>query len=82
MHVYLFDAADGTPFDGLKNVQLEATLPSEDIGPIELELAARRAGPLHAPDAALGVPGEWTLEVSGRLSRFEELRGTAEVRDR
>jgi copper transport protein len=79
VHVYLFDAATGTPAEDLRGVALSASLPAEDVGPLELEL--RRAGPGHfiAPDAALGIPGDWSLEVSGRLSRFEEMRGSAEV---
>ena len=71
VHVYLLDAEDGSPYDRLRSVALDATLPAEEIGPIDVEL--RKAGPGHytAPDAALGVPGEWTLELSGRASRFE-----------
>jgi copper transport protein len=74
VHVYLFDADDGSQYDELRDVELDASLPSDEIGPIELDL--RKAGPGHytAPDAALGVPGEWTLELSGRASRFEAPR--------
>ena len=79
VHVYLLDADDGSQYDELRSVELEATLSAEEIGPIDVPL--RKAGPGHytAPDAALGVPGEWTLEVSGRASRFEAPRAEVEV---
>lgn len=79
VHLYLLDAADGTPYAGLRGVAVEASLPAEEVGPIPLEL--ERAGPGHyvAPAAALGIPGEWSLVISGRLSRFEEARIAAEI---
>jgi hypothetical protein len=56
-----------------------ATLPAEAIGPIELD--PRKAGPGHyvVRDAALGVAGEWELDVSSRVSAFEEQRASVEV---
>jgi len=79
VHVYLLDADDGSQYDELRSVELEATMSAEEIGPIDVPL--RKAGPGHytAPDAALGVPGEWTLEVSGRASRFDAPRAEVEV---
>ena len=79
VHVYLLDADDGSQYDELRSVQLEATMSAEEIGPIDIPL--RKAGPGHytAPDAALGIPGDWTLEVSGRASRFEAPRAEVEV---
>ncbi len=74
VHIYLFDAEDGTQYDELRAVELTATLPAKDVGPIEIEID--KAGPGHytAADAALGIAGEWTLALSGRLSRFEAPR--------
>jgi copper transport protein len=79
VHIYLLDAEDGTPYDSLRGLSLDAALTAEDIGPLEVDL--RKAGPGHytAPDAALGVPGEWTLELSGRVSRFEAPQTEVEV---
>jgi copper transport protein len=78
IHLYLFDAEDGSQFDA-RRVELELELPEREIGPIEAEL--ERAGPGHfvAYDAPLGVPGDWEGRVSFRLSRFEEARATFEV---
>jgi copper transport protein len=79
VHIYVLDADDGSAYDELRSVSLDAMLPELEIGPLEIDL--RKVGPGHytAPDAALGVPGEWTLEVSGRASRFEAPRAEVEV---
>ena len=79
VHIYLFDAVDGSQYDELRAVQLEAELPAKDVGPIEIELD--KAGPGHytAADAALGIAGEWTLELSGRRSRFEAPRTNFQI---
>ena len=43
------------------------------IGPLEIDLEKSGPGHYTAPDAVLGVPGTWELELSGRISRFEDL---------
>jgi copper transport protein len=72
VHLYLFDARSGAQFTRSKEVTVTASLPEEDIGPLPLDL--RPSGPGHyiAPDVALGVAGEWTLQVSVRVSAFDQ----------
>jgi copper transport protein len=79
VHVYLFDRETGAQWDEAKELAVTATLPAEAIGPIELD--PRKAGPGHyvVRDAALGVAGEWELDVSSRVSAFEEQRASVEV---
>lgn len=79
IHLYLFDAEDGSQYDELGQVSLEASVPAEEIGPIELDIEKSGPGHYTAPDAVLGVPGEWELELSGRVSRFEDLTGSVEI---
>jgi copper transport protein len=79
MHLYLFDADDGSQFDGAREVTASATLPSKEIGP--LPVALRRAGPGHyvAPDLQFGAAGEWLLRVEVRTSRFDQSEAEFEV---
>jgi copper transport protein len=79
MHLYLFDAVDGTQFTEAKELRVDLALPEKQIGPIEAEL--RRAGPGHyvAPGNPFGVAGEWTADVTLRLSRFEQEEASFEV---
>ena len=72
VHVYLLNPTDGTQYDRVKDLRLSWSLPSKDIGAIEL--AGRRAGPGHyvVDNALLGVAGTWTLTVTARVSDFDE----------
>ena len=79
MHLYLFDAEDGSQLTAAREVTAHVEQPEEGIGPIEAEL--ERSGPGHyvAPSAPFGVPGEWTVEVAVRTTRFSENRANFEV---
>ena len=78
MHFYLTAPDTGTPFE-VREAEAQASLPDEEIGPLELQL--ERSGPGHftAPNAALGVRGEWEIELRGTVSRFEQVAGQFEV---
>jgi copper transport protein len=79
IHIYLFEGETGAQYDATKEFGAEASLAAQDIGPLELE--TRKAGPGHyvVRGAPLGVPGDWTLELSSRVSAFEEHRTDVEV---
>jgi copper transport protein len=79
IHLYLLNPRDGTQFDGTKQLTLTATLPSKDIGPLELQ--ATIAGPGHfvSNGAVLSVPGQWRLTVVDRVSDFDEFQATFTV---
>jgi copper transport protein len=74
MHGYLFDRAAGRQWDEAKELTITAELPEKGIDAIELE--PTKAGPGHyvVSGAALGVAGEWTVEVAARVSDFDEFR--------
>ncbi len=79
MHVYLFDRGDGSQYDETEELTVTAELPEKAIDKIELE--ATKAGPGHyvMSGAALGVAGDWTIEVAARVSDFDEYRTEVEV---
>jgi copper transport protein len=79
IHAYLFDSQSGAQYDEVKEFSIDASLPAESIGPLELD--ARKAGPGHyvVRDAELGIQGDWELEVDARISAFEELSAVVEV---
>jgi copper transport protein len=79
VHLYLFDAVDGTPLRQTSGVRMNLSLPDREIGPLRAEL--ERAGPGHyiAQGAPFGVAGEWLVEVAMRISRFEEADAEFEV---
>ena len=71
-HVYLFDRETGAPFEGTEELRLTAAMPSKNIAKIALE--PNVAGPGHyvVNAATLGVAGDWTFEVTVRVSDFNE----------
>jgi copper transport protein len=76
VHLYLFDAKDGAAFTGTKELRVEASLPAKAIGP--LTLTTHRAGPGHyvADAVTLSPGGDWRLEVTDRVSDFDEYTTT------
>ncbi|HKO39476.1 MAG TPA: CopD family protein, partial [Solirubrobacterales bacterium] len=79
VHLYLFDARSGAQFSRIEELEATATMPEKSIGPLPLE--ARRAGPGHytVQGAPLNVAGDWELEVTVRVSAFDEYGATLEV---
>jgi copper transport protein len=79
IHIYLFDAEDGSQLERVRGLELALSLPEEDIGPIDADL--RKAGPGHyvATSTPFGVAGDWTLDASMRVSRFEDANVELEV---
>ena len=79
IHVYFFDAKTGAQYKRGKELKIEATLPSKSIGPLPLSVRAAGAGHWIVPDALLDAPGEWRLELTLRISKFDELTKRVEV---
>jgi copper transport protein len=72
LHLYLLRARDGAPFAGTKELTVSLALPGRHIGP--LPLTAREAGPGHyVVDTVQVVPaGDWRLNVTSRVSEFDQ----------
>lgn len=79
VHLYLFDARSGVQLTPIEELDVTATLPEKSIGPLPLE--AQRSGPGHytVQGAQLGVAGDWELEVTVRVSAFDEYATDVEV---
>jgi copper transport protein len=80
IHLYLLDPRDGSQWDKAKQVTLRASQSDRGIGPLDIELS--KAGPGHyvtSGSAALGVPGDWTLDVAVRVSDFDQYEQQIEV---
>ena len=71
MHVYLIDKQNGTQFDKVKEMNVDLSLPSKNLGPLKPDV--RKAGPGHyvMNGALFGVSGEWDVKMSARVSEFD-----------
>ncbi len=79
VHLYLFDATSGAQFSRIKELEVTATEPENSIGPLPLD--PQRAGPGHytVQGALLSVAGDWNLDVTMRVSAFDEYAAKVEV---
>jgi copper transport protein len=79
IHLYLFDARDGSQYDRARELTVQLRLPDRDIGPLESRID--KAGPGHyvARRALIAPAGDWQLLVRARVSEFEEHRARVEV---
>ncbi|MDQ2678547.1 MAG: copper resistance protein CopC [Actinomycetota bacterium] len=69
---------DGRLMPDLTELSLSLTLRSEDVGPLQPEMQVVTAG--HSLSYAdFPLVGDWTVEVSARLGKFEALTATFEV---
>lgn len=78
MHLYILDPKSGAQFNGVRELTVRATLPARGIA---LDLQARQSGPGHYSvlGAPLTAPGTWRLDVTMRVSAFDEFTTRAEV---
>jgi copper transport protein len=72
IHLSLIDAKTGAPFKGTKELTVAARLPSKGIGPLKLTVHAGGPGHYIVPGADLSPGGVWQLEVTDRVSAFDQ----------
>lgn len=79
IHLYLINATSGTQFTGSRELTVTAELPSKRIGPLALK--ANLAGPGHyvLSSAVLTPGGDWELQITDRVSEFNEYSRTVKV---
>jgi copper transport protein len=81
IHVYLFDAKSGAPFEPIKELKATATKPDKGIS---LPLEPQFSGPGHytIPGALLSSSGEWQIDLTVRVSAFDEYTDQVPVKIR
>src|SRR5271166_1833599 len=79
VHLYLIDAKTGAQFTATKELTATARLPSKGIGPLQLQ--ANLAGPGHyiLTSAVLSPGGTWEIQITDRISEFEQYSRTVQV---
>ena len=77
IHLYLFDEAGRVSDQDFDELTVDLSLPSSDIGPIERVPYVAGPGHYQVDGSDLSIPGDWTIEVVGRVDRFDQV--TAEI---
>ena len=75
----LTDPGDGSQFTKTKELTVAASLPAKGIGPLKLEVKADGPGRYTVTGAQLSPGGTWDLEITDRVSAFDEFATTVEV---
>ena len=77
MHIYLSSPSGG--LDRADEITVTASLPSADLGPLDIETVP--AGPNHviATDVNLPVAGVWTFDVTARFGEFDQVVFTVQI---
>jgi copper transport protein len=78
-HVYLINAKDGSQFTATKELTATAKLPSKGIGPLSLRPIAAGPGHYILNSAVLSPGGTWEIEITDRVSEFEQFSRTVKV---
>ncbi len=79
IHIYLFDSKTGAQYAKAKELTVTATLPDKQIGPLPLEVEPAGPGHFIVAGALLNAPGTWKLEVTARVSEFDQFSKSIEV---
>jgi copper transport protein len=79
IHLYLINPRDGSQFTATQELDVQASLPAKGIGP--LKLTATPAGPGHyiVNSTQLIPAGTWDIQLTDRVSAFDEYLQTIEV---
>ena len=79
VHVYLINAKTGTQFTATKEFTATASLPAKGIGPLPLHAIAAGPGHYVLNSVVLSPRGTWEIQISDRISEFEEFTRTVKV---
>lgn len=79
VHLYLIDAKTGAQFTATKELTAVAKLPSKGIGPLPLRPTVAGPGHYILSSAVLSPSGTWEIEITDRVSEFEQSSRTVKV---
>ncbi len=79
IHLYLIDAKDGSQFTATKELTATAALPAKGIGPLPLQPNLSGPGHYTFNSTELSPGGTWEIEITDRVSEFEEFSKTVKV---
>ncbi len=79
IHLYLINAKDGSQFTATKELHVTASLPSKGIGPLPLQANVSGPGHYTLNAAELSPGGTWKIQLTDRISAFDEYTKTVNV---
>ena len=77
MHVTITSTSGS--LDAPTAITVTATLPSQQIGPLDIPVEPAGPGHVIATDAVFPLAGTWTITVTARFGEFDQTVFTAEI---
>jgi copper transport protein len=79
IHLYLIDAKTGSQFTATKELTATAKLPAKGIGPLVLKPIVAGPGHYVLNSAVFSPGGTWEIEITDRVSEFEQFSRVVKV---
>jgi copper transport protein len=79
IHLYLINARTGSQFTATKELMVMARLPAKGIGPLPLKPILAGPGHYVLNSAVLSPGGTWDIEITDRVSEFEQFNRIVKV---
>jgi copper transport protein len=79
IHLFLIDPKTGAQLTATKELTVTAKLPSKGIGPLPLKAIVAGPGHYVLSSAVLSPGGTWEIEITDRVSEFEQYTRTVKV---
>jgi copper transport protein len=79
LHLYVFDDAGRVSDQVFDDLTVRLTLPAAEVGPLEREPYVAGPGHYQVDGSDLSIAGDWTVEVVGRVNRFDQITATVTV---
>jgi copper transport protein len=79
IHLYLINAKDGSQFTDTKELVATAALPAKGIGPLPLKVNLSGPGHYTLNSTELSPGGTWDINITDRISDFQEYSRTVKV---
>jgi copper transport protein len=79
LRLALTDRHGGHPFAASREIQVTASLPERHIGPLPVMLHRDRAGRYASMSLQLAPAGAWRLQITDRVSEFDQYTTTVRV---
>lgn len=79
LHLYVFDDAGRVSDQAFDDLTVRLSLPSAEIGPLDREPYVAGPGHYQVDGSDLSIAGDWTVELVGRVDRFDQITATVTV---
>ena len=79
LHLYVFDDAGRVSDQSFDDLTVRLSLPAAELGPLDREPYVAGPGHYQVDGSDLSIAGDWTVDIVGRIDRFDQITATVTV---